>query len=232
MLAELTHALPVAPPNVGWYPGKISSWAMDGNEKYGDCVFAGCAHAEQLWSTLAGAPNVPTEAEVLAQYAALTGFNPADPSTDNGAVISDVLTHWKTTGLFGSQILDYVGVNPRSASQIREAIWFFGCGIIGLNLPLSAQDQTIWDVPPGGAVNNGEPGSWGGHCVKAGFAGPKLVALITWGNIQYCTYEFLATYCDEFYAVLSPDFIEKSNLTPGGVPLASLAADLKRITVS
>jgi hypothetical protein len=61
-----------------------------------------------LWSSLAGAPNVPTTDQVLAEYTKLTGFNPADPSTDNGAVESDTLQSWKTSGLFGKNLLGFV----------------------------------------------------------------------------------------------------------------------------
>ena len=242
MLSSLTHALPVAPPNPAWYLGgrayngralqSITGWGMDGNDQYGDCVFAGAAHLEQLWSTVVGKPNVPTEADVLSAYSKCTGFDPNDPSTDNGAVESDTLTQWKAQGLFGNNLRGYVGLNPQSKVQLADAVWFFGAAFLGLDLPLSAQNQDVWDVPAGGPHGDGVPGSWGGHCVLMVNATARGVQFVTWGAIKLATYEFMAAYCSEAYALLSPDWIDEKGNTPGGVPMGSMVADMGRISAS
>jgi len=43
------------------------------------------------------------------------------------------------------------------------------------------------------------------------------------------TWGFLDTYCDEAYAVLSQDWIEKSGLAPSNFDLTALQADLQQI---
>ena len=48
--------------------------------------------------------------------------------------------------------------------EIRQSIALFGGVYIGLALPLTAQNQDVWDVVPNGGAN-AEEGSWGGHCV-------------------------------------------------------------------
>ena len=242
MISSVTTGLPVAPSHPAYYLGgraytgralaPITDWGMDGNDSVGDCVFAGAAHLEQLWSTIAGKLNVPTTPQVLAEYSKLTGYDPVDPSTDNGAVESDTWSAWKTNGLFGKNILGFVGVNPSSKSQLGDAIWFFGGSLLGLNLPASAQDQDVWDVPAGGPAGDGEPNSWGGHCTLLINRDDRGVTMVTWGALKLATWGFMAAYCSEAYALLSPDWLDASGKTPGGVPLASMIADLGRITGS
>lgn len=235
-MTSLTDALPVPPPSVGWYKGYkgnpgVTSWPMDANDTLGDCTIAGIAHLIQLWTTLTGAPVVPTTAQTVAEYSRLCGYVHGDPSTDNGGVESDLLTTWKTGGIFGTKIDDFVGVSPQNMFQMRAAVHYFGAAYLGVELPISAQDQTIWDVPIGGPVGNGLPGSWGGHCIIAVVVDSKYVGVITWGAVKIATLSWLSTYCSEAYAILFPGWL-KSGIDPGGVPLASLVGDLGRITKS
>ena len=74
---------------------------------------------------------------------------------------------------------------------------------VGLALPNSWQEQMqrgqAWHVVPGPA---GRPNPNNGHCVYVcGYtsAGPVCV---TWGKKQQMSWEYLATYCDEAYAIV------------------------------
>ncbi len=241
MLAELTSSLPEPPSAVAWYKGfpsprgavaAIVNWPMDANDSLGDCTIAGVSHLIQLWTSVIGTPVIPTDAQVIAEYSRLCGYVPGDDSTDNGGVESDILTAWQTGGIFGHKIDGFVGINPKSQTQIKDGIFYFGAVYIGVALPLSAQDQTVWDVPPGGPVGDGAPDSWGGHCVDIVGAGARGVTVVSWGSLITASWDFISTYTDECYAILSPDWIDKSQQTPGGVPLASLRADLKRLVAS
>jgi hypothetical protein len=56
---------------------------------------------------------------------------------------------------------------PNSGFQIPDiatAIWLFGGVYIGVELPIAAQTQDVWDVPANPGAED-EPGSWGGHAV-------------------------------------------------------------------
>ena len=48
--------------------------------------------------------------------------------------------------------------------DVATAIWLFGGAYIGVELPISAQTQDVWDVPAN-LTPDDEPGSWGGHAV-------------------------------------------------------------------
>jgi hypothetical protein len=77
---------------------------------------------------------------------------------------------------------------------------------IGLALPISAQNQDVWAVPPGGSAGEGSPGSWGGHAVPIVAYDSRGLTVITWGATKRMTWQFLDTYCDEAYALLSQDW--------------------------
>ncbi len=229
MTDYLDSKLPIPPAEVGW-TSKIHRWPMMGNDAAGDCVFAGGAHAIQQWTAYSGKPVTPSDAEVIAAYSAFTGYDPADPSTDVGTNELDFLKHWRKTGFWGHKIEAFIGLQPRSQLELKDAIWFFGNVFLGIALPRSIQGQKVWAVPPGGPVGDGEPGSLGGHCVIGVYADLRGVSLVTWGGIQRATYEFMECYTDEAYAILSRDWLNTDELTPGGVSLLSLEHDLKKIT--
>jgi hypothetical protein len=55
--------------------------------------------------------------------------------------------------------------------------------------------------------------------------------VVTWGALKRVTWRFLDTYCDEAYAVLSKDWINKvTNLASDKFDLATLQSDLNIIT--
>src|SRR5690242_9138164 len=79
------HELP-SPPAANDYISYVVSGfssAMFGNDRYGDCVFASSGHRTMVQSALSGKQAMPTEAELLAAYAAVTGFDPATGANDN-----------------------------------------------------------------------------------------------------------------------------------------------------
>src|SRR6516164_1546829 len=88
------------PPAVFGHEGLVSDWQMLGNDQYGDCVFAGAAHEEMLWHREGGLELPPfDDKSVLENYSEVTGFNPADPNTDQGADVVKAATYRKNIGL-------------------------------------------------------------------------------------------------------------------------------------
>jgi hypothetical protein len=138
------------------------------NDQLGDCTCAGMGHAEMLWSANGGSIDIPSDNDVITAYEAVGGYVPGNPNTDNGAVELTVLKYWKTTGIGGRKIMGYADVNPSLTSHIQQAIWLFGVGYIGVDMPLTAQNQVggIWDVVGDGQSGDSAPGSWGGHCLS------------------------------------------------------------------
>jgi hypothetical protein len=233
--------LPPLFPAQSWLT-KVPSWPMYGNDVVGDCVLAYVGHQIQIWESW-NSPNVapPTKAQIEGAYSAITGWVPGDPSTDNGAVIIDVLNYWRKTGIAGRKILAYAQITPGDVRMIRESVKLFGGTCLGVALPASAQTQTIWTRPKL-ITGEGAPGSWGGHCVPAGAYNwlyhnsfnpnwPWIhETVITWGAEMLVGDGFLYAYNDEAYAVFSEEWLDAKGTDPEGFDRAALLADLKDVT--
>lgn len=224
------HLLPT-PPDVYDLTAKAPlPWGMMLNDVLGDCTCAAAAHLIMAWTANAAAEVVPTDAQVLAAYEAVTGYTPADPASDRGAVELDVLNYWRQTGVAGHRILAYAALEPANQTHVRAAVATFGGCYIGVALPASAQGQAAWDVVPDAEGGAGTPGSWGGHAVCVVGYDAAGLTVVTWGQLLKMTWAFWEKYCDEAYAIITQDFLEANGDTPGGLDLAQLQADLREVT--
>lgn len=232
MLASyVTAALPVPPASFD-LTSKVRAWGMMDNDEIGDCTCAAAGHLIMEWTANAKARmTTPTDKQIVAAYSAITGYNPATGANDNGAVELDVLNYWRQSGIAGHKISSYMALEPANHIHIMDSLYIFGGSYIGVQLPKSAQAQVQehqpWSVPPQGATGDGAPGSWGGHAVPVVAYDPRGVTVITWGAQQVMTWSFWETYCEEAYAILSPDFLTAKNATPAGFNLQQLQADLQ-----
>lgn len=217
--------LPPLPPGGSDWFKKISKFNAAGNLEYGDCVVAGAAHMIQTWTANAGRREIVTpDPKVIAEYLKVTG------GQDTGLNMLAFLNHWRKVEVLGEKIGGFVSINPRKITQMQYANWLFGGVFVGLMLPISAQKQRVWDIPPGGMVGDGEPDTWGGHCVNCGVitsAGNYIFS--TWGEEQPATSNFMA-YSDEAYAVLSLSWFTVAHKTVHGFAYRDLLADLARIS--
>ena len=66
---------------LGSGPDTTVSAGFDGA---GDCVFAGGDHETMLWTLEGGAPASFTGANAIADYSAVTGYDPKAPLDANG----------------------------------------------------------------------------------------------------------------------------------------------------
>ncbi|HVR63383.1 MAG TPA: hypothetical protein VMU50_15890 [Polyangia bacterium] len=223
--------LPAIPPACDWTGKAASSWGMMLNDQLGDCTCAAAAHLIQAWSANAGPQEITLpDAEVLKAYEAVGHYKPGHPNTDQGAVEMDVLRYWRKHGIGGHKIRAYIGLEPKNHYHVQAAVELFGGSYIGLGLPVSAQKQKVWSVPPGGPTGTGAPGSWGGHAVIIEAYDSHGLTCITWGQKKKMTWSFWDAYCDEAYALLSDVWAPKSKQAPSGFDLAALEADLKEVT--
>jgi hypothetical protein len=226
-----TTVLQPAPPAVDW--GKkipATGWGMMLNDKIGDCTCAAAAHLIQDWTSNDGQLVTLSDDDVLAAYEAVSGYDPKSGKHDDGAVEIDVLNYWRKNGIGEHKFDAYVALEPRNHEHIRDSIHLFGGCYIGLALPVSAQRQRTWTVPPGGTSGPGAPGSWGGHAVVLVAYNPRRVTCITWGQEKQMTWGFLDAYCDEAYALLSvDDWLHGDKQAPNGLDLATLRTDLQEI---
>jgi hypothetical protein len=214
------------PPVACKYSDKVDIYPDYKNSDIGDCTFAAAGHMIQCWSAVGKKECVDIgDDAVVAAYSDLTGYDPKDPNTDQGAVELDVLKYWKNTGIGGHKIGAYVSVEPRASVLMRDAISLFGGLYVGLSLPITAQSQDVWEVPPGGPSGDGGAGSWGGHAVPILDYDPRGLTVVTWGALKRMSWSFWAAYGEEAYAILSEDFLTDGK-AGSGFDLATLQADL------
>lgn len=229
LLAKYATSNLQAPPAQVDFSAKVKNWGMMLNDTLGDCTVAACGHQIQQWTANAGKQVTPPDSSILSAYEAVSGYRPGRPSTDGGAEMLTVLKYWRKLGIDGHKIGAFAYINPANFDHLRAAVWTFGSAYIGLAMPKSSQKQAVWDVPAGGAVGDGAPGSWGGHAVEVAGFGPKGLLIVTWGQLKWMTWDFLKTYCDEAYAIISRDFLAAGKTPNNGFDLAALNADLKAV---
>jgi hypothetical protein len=227
-----------APPSVHW---AAPSYGMFGNDRAGDCVQAGAAHAEQIWTHLTARPFGVTDKDVLDWYSALTGYNQLTGDNDNGTDMLSACTAWRSPSIHDADapyphkysVSGFTEVNVANAPEVRYATWQFGGVYLGAQLPLSAQNQMgdVWDVITG---PDAQPGSWGGHCIWVNAYDADTLTCVTWGTEQKMTWNWFHTYADEAYAILARTWCfgpaSGAGQAPSGFAFAKLKADLKLIT--
>ena len=214
--------LPPTPTAIDW-SGKVPSWGVELNDQLGCCTCSAAGHLEMLWTSQASQEFAPADSDILTAYEAVGGYNPADPSTDNGADEITVLNYWRNTGIAGRKITAYAQVEHASQADVQAAIAFFGGCYIGVQFPESAMDAfnqgQIWG-------NVQDTDIEGGHAlplVAYDAIGPTCV---TWGRLQKMTWAWFQRYCDEAYCAFSPDWISAGGTAPSSFNAAQLQADL------
>jgi len=221
-----TEKLP-PPPEALDLATHVAEWPMYANDRIGDCTTAAAGHMIEVWSGEATGHAVEvTEDAVLRAFDVVKVTDPV--TGEEGAIELDVLRYWRKTGVGGHRIGAFARVSVHDQRLVRAAAWLFGGLYIGLQLPLTAQDQKVWDWT--GALDGpARPGSWGGHAVDVVGYGAEALAVVTWGAVKRMTWSFWDRYCDEAYCILSPDFLAGGR-APNGFDLAALKEDLALVT--
>jgi len=226
--AYLKANLPAAPLSTN-RRAAVTDWQVLGNDTVGNCVIASKLHDMQLWTAAAGKEARFTTEDAIRYYEQLCGYDPNDPSTDRGGIINDVLKWWLQNDICGHKIDAVAVLDAGNRASIRDAVWLCGIADIGVNLPLSAQTQNEWYAPPPGTPLTGddEPGSWGGHDCSIVDYDQDYVYISTWGLIKQASWSWLASYCEEAYAILSKDWLAANGKAPNGFDYQTLVDDMK-----
>jgi len=222
----LKPSLPAPPPSVDWTSG-ITSWGMMLNDTLGDCTIAGVGHAIQVWSANTGGIVTVADATIESYYEKWDGYVAGNPNTDSGGVELDVLNDWRQQGFDGHPLIAFADPKSANLDEIRQSIALFGGVYIGLGLPVTAQNQDVWDVVKGGGAN-AQKGSWGGHCVFVPKYDGTSFTCITWGQLKTMTVAFWKKYCDEAHALLGQNWLNAKG-SPAGFDQTQLQSDLLAI---
>ena len=224
--------LPPVPPTFG-HDAAIGGhdWGMFANDRYGDCVWAGAAHETMLLAREAGNAITFIDAAVLGDYAAVTGFDPAKPETDQGTDVQQAAEYRRTTGVIDAhgsrhRIAAYLALKPGNLQHLYQATYLFGAAGIGLQLPATALQQSkqgqTWDVVAGAPID-------GGHYVPLVGRQAAGLHVISWGPDQVMSDTFLKQYCDEAIAYVSLECLVNQK-SPEGFSYADLISDLAALS--
>lgn len=227
-------ALPAPPSGYGWGKAITQPWGMMLNDTIGDCTCAGVGHAIQVYTSNHHKEVTVSDADVLNLYITITGlegaaYNPTTGENDNGCVETDVLNYWQDNGFAGHKLGAWAAINQTSKMEVMQAIYYFGGIYIGLELPLSMENQTVWSIPNQKVVTtdpNYAPGSAGGHCVYVVSYDQKHLTCVTWGMTLEMTWDFFFAYCSEAYALISADWVNDTTKAPNGFDMNTLLTDL------
>jgi hypothetical protein len=227
-------------PEVFGHGNTFKDWGMLGNDQYGDCVFAGADHEQMLIANLA-LPGAPVGVEpvkftpenALADYGAVTGFDPQTGEGDNGTDPRESFKYRQKTGLIDAsgkrhKIAAYVSIPVTNIAAVIEATFIFDAVGIGFEFPGSAMEQ----------FNNGEP--WavvkgaqieGGHYVPiVGKPSKGNLAIVTWAKRQVMTEAFYKKYTVEAWAFITQESLNaKTQRNWGGYNWEELQKDLQKV---
>jgi hypothetical protein len=229
MSAAAAAPLPAAPPACNW-AAPLPSLLMYQNDKLGCCEVRAAAELVRTWTANAGDPFDPTDDQVIAEYSALSGYNPATGQNDNGVATLDLLERWRTVGLFGHKIDAYATLDWSDPAQVKLGTDLFGGTLFGVRI--YAEDERLfyarqmWDLPEWPSAFQGL------HCVPIMCYDESLFYPDTWAQFQATTPRWLANRTDEAYVVVSVDFLNAQGQTPAGLNLTQLLADAQALSSS
>ena len=208
------------------------------NNALGCCVIAAGYHLVGIETANAGALWTPSDADIEADYSSIGGWNPADPSTDQGCDEVVALNYWQAHGFRdGTKLAAWVTVDATNDLEVRTALWLFGGLLLTLELPTSytenepEADGYTWDLDV--------PNPAQGHAIMAGsYSQNSDLGIDTWGLLGRFTSRARRALCvpsagGGLYAVLSPDQIVKgAGKAPNGFAWRDLVSDIDTLGAS
>lgn len=219
--AVLADDAPPAPAKCDWTGGQTSFGVM-ANDNLGDCTAAAIGHLYQIWTKNAYHEWTPTDSQVVSFYSESTGYDPSKPDTDQGGVETDVLNVLQKEGFCGRTIVGHASVDFKNRDAVKQAIYLAGGAYLGIQLPIKAQSQDIWNVPAFSWIDpKNKPGSWGGHAVCAVAYDDLYITFITWGGLKKATWPWFEKYADEAWVILAAAWV-RNNKSPGGFDVPAL----------
>lgn len=202
-----------------------------GNDELGDCVCACGGHLEGVETANAGNPQHATLSQVIAQYSAIGGYVPGNPSTDQGCDEQTALNYWVQHGFpNGTKALGWLAVDATNKAEVQAALYLFENLIFGIELPdkwvspFPEASGFTWDVA-------GAPDPENGHCVLGVGYDAHGVQIDSWGLIGTVTWAAVAEYASkggsgELYVLITPDQLAKGAAkAPNGIAWSDLIAD-------
>jgi hypothetical protein len=223
----------VLPPAIDYADKLPANTGMYLNDTLGCCTISAIYHMLQLMSVNSwGVETVEPDACCLMTYEAACGYDPSNPSTDQGGVEQDVLTYLLNTGAVTGmneethhKIMAFIETDVRNLDDIKRTIYECGCAYIGFQVPQSimpanAPPPGIWDV-------GGDQTILGGHAIILTGYDNQGFYLISWGQKYLMTFDFFTAFTEEAYAIADREFITATGKSPLGLTIAELEAQMQ-----
>lgn len=218
-----------------------NKWGMMLNDTLGDCTAADTGHRDMIIKANTGTwTGVPTDAEIEAFYSATTGYNPANPATDQGGDESAIEEYLISHGFLGNRasataMVASGTIDMAACDKIRWAVQLFGGCRLGVNLPNSAEGQFDANVP---WELTGDLTIDGGHDVVAVKYDPRYLYVVTWGGqpgrpdgLTPVAWDWVMRFCEEAHGTIYRNFVMSSGLTPDGFNMDHLVRNLQALSV-
>lgn len=228
----LRASLPSAPSTLDLSgPALASLRNVDQNDVLGNCVIAAINHILGVWTGNGGSLYQTTAAQILAEYSAIGGYVPGDPSTDQGCNMQTAL-NWIISNPMadGTKLTAWLGVDATNVNELRAALWLFENLDFGMALPdawinpFPSADGFLWNTAGKADPNNG-------HSVMGYGYDATSVKIDSWALFGGLTYDAIAEYAvantgGELYVLLSTDvLIRGQQKAPSGVAWGDLITD-------
>ncbi|OAG73519.1 hypothetical protein A0J51_00987 [Gluconobacter japonicus] len=227
----LATALPVIPYSCDWSAGV--PYQMWGNDRFGCCAFAAQAAHVATWTKAAQGLVLLSTDQVLENYGAVTGFDPATGTNDDGTILLDQLNDWRKNGFVRpGQTRDYLTgygiIQPTDEQSIKRGIAFLGGVLAGVQVPggfLSLGLGETWDLDK---LAEADKSPKGGHAIALTGYNPDGVFFNTWGARTFMPWSTFVAIADEAYGLLSrQNWLGVAGVSPNREDADALLAELK-----
>lgn len=234
-LSDYIDKATAQPPAAISRPHPGFAWGMLLNDSLGDCVCAAILHAIESWLLdVSQTPPVFLDNDAKILYEKIGGYNPSDPSSDQGCDEDTAMQDWEaglpqTSDGVVHTLAATVAVDPTDTQELQIGVDEFDGVFDGIDLPVTAQGQTEWDVVGDPDKDpDSQPGSWGGHATYTREYDAETWALLTWGEELLETVRFRPIYHSQAF-VLVPKDVQKSGTGPSGVQWDDLLSDINKL---
>lgn len=214
---RLPPGLPAPTLPIDWTKNNTLTFPMDGNDQYGDCMYAAACHGDNTFTGNAGTESVFDLQTIIRDYLTLSG---GDNGLDEGMIADE----WKTglAGIKKASILDVLDIDPTNPQLVQVAIHLFGGQLFMLDVPDAWVKEfdtgVVWDAPAKADQNNGH-GIWWNGVDQGG-----KYKFQSWGTYGWITPAGVQVCDPSAFVVFSLRWFNAQGIAPNGMTYDQLAA--------
>jgi len=201
---------------IDWTKNNSLTFPMDGNDRYGDCLYAAACHADNTFTGNLGPESNFDLQSIINSYLQLS---PSNSGLNSGQIIGA----WKNglANIPSAQILDALDLDPTNAAAMQAAIYLFGGVVFMLALPdvwhNSYGPGVIWNAPATPDPSLGHAVWWNGVDANGNYK------LQTWGTYCWITTSGVKICDPSCFVVFSTRWFNSGGIAPNNLTYLQLA---------